>query len=160
MVESTDPRTDAGAQGWASASSCPVDAGNGCDPVNGREWTTNKADLQFACVFDLRPQYGGVGKDCTDKKYTGACDCAPNAINSNTQLCNGTLQVAGKAYPSLREMEIAHALSRIEPEWGGQGIVSSLCPIHVQEQAPGDPLYGYRPAITLLINRVGHQLSM
>jgi hypothetical protein len=159
MVESTDPRTDAGAQGWANASSCSPDAGNTCDPINGREWATAKNDLQFSCVFDLRPQYGGVGKDCTDPKYNGACDCVANAINSNTQLCQGTTQVSGKAYPSLREMEIAHAMSQVDWDLGGQGIVSSLCPIHVQEQSPGDPLYGYRPAVTLLLNRIGPQLA-
>ena len=152
MIEDTNARTVQGV--YANASKCPPTASNNCDPVNGREWTTNKGDLQFSCIFDLRPQYGGVGKDCTNAKYLGACDCAPNALNAQTQLCDTTtptLQIYGKAYPSIRELSIAHAL-------GTQGIVSSLCPIHVTEASVGDPLYGYRPAVLALLARAGESI--
>jgi hypothetical protein len=44
-------------------------------------------------------------------------------------------------------MVIAHKM-------GKQGIVSSLCPIHVAEQGTGDPLYGYRPAVNTIVNRL------
>jgi hypothetical protein len=40
---------------------------------------------------------------------------------------------------------------------GQQGIVSSLCPIHVTDMSANgtsDPLYGYRPAVTAIINRL------
>jgi hypothetical protein len=152
MIEDWNARTTQGV--YANASQCPPGSANDCDPVNGREWTTNKGDLQFSCVFDIRPQYGGVGKDCTDTKYTGACDCAPNALNAGTQLCDTTtptLQIYGKAYPSVREMIIAKAM-------GPQGIVSSLCPIHVTEGSAGDPLYGYRPAVLALLARASQSI--
>jgi hypothetical protein len=42
---------------------------------------------------------------------------------------------------------------------GGQGIVSSLCPIHVTEQGANDPLYGYRPAVNAIVNRLKTALS-
>jgi hypothetical protein len=42
---------------------------------------------------------------------------------------------------------------------GGQGVVSSLCPIHVTEQTPGDPLYGYRPAIGSIVSHFSGVLS-
>jgi hypothetical protein len=38
---------------------------------------------------------------------------------------------------------------------GNQGVVSSLCPIHTSDNASGDdPLYGYRPAVNALIDRM------
>jgi hypothetical protein len=147
MIESMDPRTT-NAGNWATISNCPATSPTTCDPINGREWNTGKGDLQLACRFDIRPQYGGVGKDCTNPKYTGSCDCASGNPLLNATLCDPntpTLQIYGKAYPSIREMVIAHAL-------GPQGIVSSLCPIHVAE-TKGDPLYGYRPAVNAIVAR-------
>jgi hypothetical protein len=179
MVENWDPRTTPGSV-WsaeehgplagnimANASSCPPTTGGSvkgqplCDPINGREWATNKGDLQFSCIFDLTPQYGGTGKDCSQAEYSGACDCATGALNAGTQLCDSatpTLQVYGKAYPSVREMVIAKAMSNSAA--GNQGIVSSLCPIHVTDQSGGnDPLFGYRPAVNAIINRLKASLS-
>jgi hypothetical protein len=174
MIEDWNPRTGGGPLNespWqasgvlANYSKCPPQGGTpqglGCDPINGGEWSPNKQDLQFACIFDLRPQFGGTGKDCTQSQYTGACDCAANALNSGTQLCDkttSTLQIYGKAYPSVREMIIAKAMST--SPIGNQGIVSSLCPIHVTDNAQkNDPLWGYRPAVNAIINRLKKSLS-
>ena len=185
MVENWDPRLTQGsvlsaeekgplqANVMVNASNCPPPAAGQntgtvagqplCDPINGREWSTNKEDLEFSCIFDLKPQYGGTGKDCTNPDYMGACDCAPGGINSATQLCDSvtpTLQVYGKAYPSIREMVIAKAMSTGKTN---QGIVSSLCPIHVTAAAgqtpQSDPLYGYNPAVNAIINRLKNSLS-
>jgi hypothetical protein len=152
MIESTAPRTQNTAS-WANVSSCPPGSPASCDPINGREWNSNKGDLQTACIFDIRPLYAGVGKDCTSAKYIGACDCMSANPLLNSTLCDAnvpTLQIYGKAYPSVREMVIARAMAQ---QGGGQGIVSSLCPIHVTEQGPGDPLYGYRPAVRAIVAR-------
>jgi hypothetical protein len=180
MIENWDPRTTPGAV-WsaeehgplagnimANASACPPTMGGSvkgqalCDPINGREWATSKGDLQFSCIFDITPQYGGTGKDCSNAEYTGACDCSTTSINNGTQLCDSatpTLQVYGKAYPSVREMVIAKAMSN-SPNNLDQGIVSSLCPIHVSDNAGGnDPLFGYRPAVNAIINRLKASLS-
>ncbi|HLK39279.1 MAG TPA: hypothetical protein VKU41_21110 [Polyangiaceae bacterium] len=153
MIESTQPRTPGNLPpGVVNASHCPPgSSADTCDPINGREWDTKKEDLQFACVFDLP-----APKECTDPKFTAACDCGSESFNTQTQLCQQsggqytTKQIRGKAYPSVREMIIAHAM-------GTQGLVSSLCPIHVQPangDNPRDPLYGYRPAINTIINRL------
>ena len=48
----------------------------------------------------------------------------------------------------------AHAMANQNAAAGGQGIVSSLCPIHVTEQGTGDPLYGYRPAVNAIVDRL------
>jgi hypothetical protein len=147
-------------------SQCPsASAPDTCDPINGREWDTGKGDLEFACIFDIRPQYNMVGKDCGNAAYTGACDCSMNSQSRDTPLCSKTggnnpdqkgytdLQVNGKAYPSVREMVIAHKM-------GAQGIASSLCPIHVSDNMAGDdPLYGYRPAVNAIVNRLKNSLN-
>jgi hypothetical protein len=164
MIESeVDRTTNTGS--WANASNCPSNnnatAGNRCDPMNGREWNTGNGDLELACIFDIRPQYGGTGKDCTSQKYTGACDCAAGNPIGNNVLCDTTtptLQIYGKAYPSVREMVLAHAMAQENAEIGGQGIVSSLCPIHVTEASAGDTLYGYRPAVYAMVKHFAHVL--
>jgi hypothetical protein len=145
MLESTDPR---------AGSQCPPTAADNCDPINGREWDTKKQDLQFACIFDLAEP-----KDCTQPQYFGACDCAQGALNSNTPLCQRDatgqytqIQVRGKAYPSIRELSVARAL-------GARSVVASICPIHTAEAVPGDPLYGYRPAIQSLVDRLASTLQ-
>jgi hypothetical protein len=40
-----------------------------------------------------------------------------------------------------------------------QVIVGSICPIHARETAPGDPLYGYRPTLQALVDRVSSALA-
>ncbi|MDP9035734.1 MAG: hypothetical protein M3O50_13095 [Myxococcota bacterium] len=153
MLESTAERTSRGVM--ANASTCPATAADNCDPINGREWATGKGDLQFACIFKLP-----TPKDCTSPAFAGACDCSAGSATAGTPLCqsggvgpggHGTAQVYGKAYPSVREMVIARAMKE-------QGIVSSLCPIHETEQRLDDPLYGYRPAVSAIIDRVKFSL--
>jgi hypothetical protein len=183
MVENWDPRLTPGsvvsaaehgpypASIMANASQCPPVSGgsvkgpNGyelCDPINGRESrTAQQPDLQFSCIFDITPQYGGIGKDCSQPEYQGACDCAVGALDTATQLCDSvtpTLQVFAKAYPPVRELIIAKAMSTSAA--GNQGIVSSVCPIHVTDQASGsDPLYGYRPAVNAILERIGPSIG-
>jgi hypothetical protein len=46
MLESETPR---------AGSACPPTAADNCDPINGREWTTNKGDLYrpaFTALID------------------------------------------------------------------------------------------------------------
>jgi hypothetical protein len=43
---------------------------------------------------------------------------------------------------------------------GNQGIVSSMCPIHTTESAPGDPVFGYRPAVNVIVNRLKNALQV
>jgi hypothetical protein len=149
MLESEAPR----------ATSCPPTSADNCDPMNGREWDTQKADLQFACIFQLL-----APKDCTQPQFTGACDCAAGSNTANTPLCqkdaNGdytTTQINGKAYPALAELEVAHAMAT-QPS-GVQSIVSSLCPIHTLPSSATDPVYGYRPAMNAIVDRLKVDLS-
>jgi hypothetical protein len=158
MLESETPR---------SGLNCNQNSNDNCDPINGREWDTGKKDLQFSCTFPLVDPSTGTAapKDCTQMAYKGACDCDPASNSRNTQLCqkvNGaytTTQINGKAYPSVREMIIAHQMANSPA--GVQGIVSSLCPIHTNLQGGAtDPLYGYRPAANAIVNRLKSSLAV
>jgi hypothetical protein len=153
MLESEDPR---------AASACPPNSADTCDPINGREWGTNKGDLQFSCIFQL-----AAPKDCSQPQYLGACDCydGPGSMNPNGKpLCTKAggaytaTQTYGKAYPSVREMVIAHAMA--DQAAGVQGIASSLCPIHTTASGAADPVFGYRPAVNAIINRLKNALSV
>jgi hypothetical protein len=132
MLESIDPR----------AGLPPPSSSNDADPVHGREWTTGGNFMQYACTFPLKAAH-----DCNDPQYASFCDCSadlatpPPVCDPNTP----TLQIKAKTYPTIRELVVARAL-------GTRAAVSSLCPIHIQEAQPNDPLYGYRPAITGIID--------
>jgi hypothetical protein len=151
MLESEDPR----------ATNCtPPNAADNCDPINGREWATSKQDLQYACIFTLP-----MPKDCTQPQFAGACDCEPNSNSGQTPLCQTdatgkytNIQIKGKAYPDISELVVAHAMA--DQVSGVQGIVSSLCPIHTTATSPSDPVYGYRPAVNAIINRLKNALSV
>jgi hypothetical protein len=183
MIESTAARTNNTGL-WANTATstnqagCQLDstgaAPAGCDPINGAEFNTKNEDLEFSCTFPLIDATGGTvqpfQKDCTAMQFTQACDCAPSSLDTGSQLCSATtttMQVNGKAYPSVREMIIAHAMAT--ETFNGysynQGVVSSLCPIHLDVgqsvmQAQADPLFGYNPAMNALIARMAPALGL
>jgi hypothetical protein len=153
MLESSDPR----------ATGCPPTSNDYCDPINGREYLTSggtvagKQDMEFACIFPFVDPTTGqpAPKNCALPQYADACDCVAGDIHQDTPLCAKdatgaytTTQLNGKAYPALRELEVAHGM-------GAQGIVSSLCPIHPSPVGGlTDPLFGYRPAVNSIVNRL------
>jgi hypothetical protein len=143
MIQSIAPRPGLAKGGDAKAPR----GDNGTDPIHGREWNTNKRDLQYACTFDLpRP------RDCSTP---GSCDCGNvnGGPESNTPLCasdGSPTQVKAKAYPTIRELEVVRAL-------GDQGIAASLCPIQLTQ--PDAPDYGYKPAVAAIIERLKNVLN-
>lgn len=152
------------------------------DTVSGPDWVTNApnvvqpggampfaVDREYACIFRIvDPKTGNPApRDCTNEASADACDC-PNdaaklpAASSIPPVCNATTptqQDFAKVYPTPRELLLAKKMSN---EVGGgklnQGIVASLCPIDVTEQGAGDPLYGYRPAVTAIVERLKNAL--
>jgi hypothetical protein len=144
------------------------------DPYNGGEWITNQGahldlnvDREYACIFKLvDPTTGAPApRDCskTNGQYTVpangyACDCSSTGLASNelSPVCdpmNPNSQLYAKAYPTIRELNLANKL-------GANGIVSSICPIDVADNAAGDdPLFGYRPAVSSIINRLKNALT-
>ena len=170
MVESYMPRTAIPVPPNAFPVASPT-APEGTDPISGREWTTNSTaaehrgvlvDAEYACTFKLAQP-----RDCSDAATQAdpvlqtECDCQPPNPNTGTftpdeipGVCNSvtpTQQDFAKAYPTVREILLARLLGEVSG--ANPGVVSSICPIHDTEVAPGDPLYGYRPAIDALIDR-------
>jgi hypothetical protein len=156
-------------------SATPVGGNLDPDPVNGREWITNSGshslpvDREYACIFQLPPSsqrdcstLGGSGGSSTIEY--NSCDCTgtgdtpeqipPLCAKTSTDgtitssVSDYTVQTYAKAYPTIRELMLANMM-------GSQGSVSSLCPIHTVDNAAGDdPLYGYRPAVNSIVNRI------
>jgi len=156
MLESFSPRTG-----------IPVVGSGTTDPINGGDWVTNtganhvlNVDREYACTFDLVDQNGTPQtRDCTQAQYENFCDCphaSGLAANQLPPICNPmvqTQQTGAKAYPTIRELLLAKLM-------GTQGIVSSICPIHVADNAAhDDPLYGYRPAVAVIIDRLKNALT-
>ncbi len=157
MIESYQPRTGVGMPGTP----------NNTDPINGHDWITDtgtghilQVDREFACTFPLVDATGAPApRDCTLLQNQNLCDC-PHTAGSLTAaqlppICDETTitkQTGAKAYPTIRELFLAKLL-------GPQGIVASICPEHVTEQMPGDPRWGYRPAIGILISRLTPVIS-
>ena len=132
MIESITPR--AGLPGTT--------AQNGADPIHGREWKTTLSpaglDLQYACTFPLP-----TPKNCNLPANAQTCECGGTASGpEGPPICNGSLQVRGKTYPTIRQLRVAKGL-------GIQGIVGSLCAVDASS-----PSYGYRPVIDALLQRL------
>jgi hypothetical protein len=161
MIESYQPR---------AGLPDPTSADN-ADPESGREWTTdtnpanngNFVDLEFACTFPLT-----TPRDCTLAANAASCDCPTTAGTTwehgyTPPLCGGagslntgvpqTTQIAAKAYPTIRETELVDLM-------GAQGVLGSVCPILVTDNAEGDdPTYGYRPAVAEIIAKLAPVLT-
>jgi hypothetical protein len=151
------------------------------DPVNGREWITDQeavpangsdngghilqVDRQYACTFKLQ-----TARDCTLAQNNAySCDC-PNKNNMSLthqqipSVCDDmipTQQDFAKAYPTVRELTLAHMMAQVgNTTEGGQGVVSSICPQDVNDNTTmDDPLYGYRPAVAAIIDRLKTELT-
>jgi hypothetical protein len=139
-------------------------------------------DRQFACIFQLPPADQRDCAALAGNTIEGnSCDCVPGDKDKTTPWSSGgaptvtgntsdevpplcakqssdgsitsavgdyTVQVYGKAYPTIRELMLANMM-------GSQGIVSSICPIHTVDSSTGDdPLYGYRPLVDVLVERM------
>jgi hypothetical protein len=123
-----------------------IAAGNS---YNGGERTISSLDeLQYACIFPL-----GAGRDCSDPTVVG-CDCTDPTNDSPLCAANPndggqrTLQIAAKAYPSPRTMQVVKGL-------GDQGILTSICPSEIGDASLPD--YAYRPVVQAVFERIaGH----
>ncbi|HEX3770745.1 MAG TPA: hypothetical protein VHV30_07775 [Polyangiaceae bacterium] len=162
MVEDFQPRTGA-AMPTGGFPVFPATANVGADPINGREWvtkTTQGVDLEYACTFKLAQP-----RDCSnaanDEPLSEECDCdAVTTGGGIPAVCNQSNpqeQDFAKAYPTIRELLLAKLLGQVDG--ANAGIVSSLCPIHTTEQGTGDPLFGYRPAMTSIVNELRNALG-
>jgi hypothetical protein len=170
MVESYQPRTGVTVPPAGFGVSPPT-AAEGTDPISGREWTTNSkspahqgllVDREYACTFKLQtPRQCDNAATSRDATLVDSCDCQPPSgatpftPDEVPAVCNGTVptqQDYAKAYPTIRELLLAKLLGDVPG--ANQGVISSICPIHTVEAMPGDPVFGYRPAMTVLLDRL------
>jgi hypothetical protein len=145
MIESPDARPN-----------LPDDAAS----INGNEWTTNYADLQYACIFDLPPD---SQKECTELDARVNCDCrepgdkplCAEGVAPSDEGDPNTRQVKAKAYPGTRIFQVLNGL-------GEQGIPASICPAQLalaEGQTADDKDYGYTPAVFAIIDRLKTKLG-
>ena len=147
MWESQEART--GGESPATGTKlAPSTAGFGADPISGHEQPDLAGTLQFACTFPLLAPIECKGKS--------ECDCFDPAGNPLCQSASGdytTQQVAGKAFPGLRQLSVLKGIEK-------QAIVASVCPANMEEAGSQDaPDFGYRPAIGALIDRLKEKLG-
>jgi hypothetical protein len=178
MVESYNQRTGVPVPpgGFAVADQSQPE---GSDPISGREWTTDSVmaehtgllvDREYACIFKLEKVRDCSGPATTaDPTLQDSCDCQPpdkGGAFTHAQIpavCNDstpTQQDSAKAYPTIRELELAHLLGAVPG--ANVGIISSLCPIHTTDMGTAsapDPLFGYRPAMNAIIAALSKTLA-
>lgn len=131
MIESTSPRS--------GTSKLTQESLPGSNAINGHDFAST-SNLEHVCTFPLDPPVTSGG-DCTDCT-TAECD---------NPLCDGTTQIAAKAYPGLRELAVLRGLK-------DQGIFASICPASTDKSK--DPeIYGYAPAVRTIIERLKEKLK-
>jgi hypothetical protein len=107
--------------------------------------------LQYACTFPLDPPVDCPALGDVAAGETAVCDCTYYGTASyQNPLCNGLQQIGGKAYPSIRQLQVLRDLGR-------NSIVASICPKEVSNQAALD--FGYRPAMTAIATRLALELA-
>ena len=164
MVESLVPRS--GLPGPTAATNA--------DTFTGHEYNTAREDFEYACIYPL-PTSRPCACDPTSAtyascKYQHPNDCCDTSFKADgaggpgddfhKPVCNGTTQVAAKAYPGLREIEVLHdyALTNAAAAVRGNSIVASICPKDLSSE-PSSPGYGYNPAVSTLIDRIKTSLK-
>jgi hypothetical protein len=154
MIESVDPRPTGAAHPLIPSAAVVAPGGDPTNPINGSEQaaTASREDLQFACVYELDPVVSA--SECDDN--ADSCDCNSDEFDKQSPLCEDVTstatgsQVKGKAYPSLRELEVLRAV-------GSRAVVASACPKNVTPEGDdpsGDRDYGYNPALHALADRM------
>jgi hypothetical protein len=117
------------------------------NPINGHEFTIDTRmgrgfELQYACIFPLITPRNCIGQ---------VCDCHPLYPGGKRPLCQAedgsydTIQYRAKAYPGLRQLAVLKGL-------GDNAIAASICARNVTD--PSRPDYGYRPALSALLDRL------
>lgn len=153
MRESPDERS-----GTNPITKAKIVASSSTDPeanaINGHEQVNvGNRDLQYACTF-LLPE--PVVCDQATLNANKGCDCFADELPTNRSVCNppeggaaDITQYYGKAYPALRELEVAQQLGR-------RTVLGSVCARNTQDDAAAD--YGYRPVFGALGQRIAQTL--
>lgn len=163
MVESIEPRTgraDLPSQRNDRAK-VSITAGPTWNSINGYDYdtsvgTTPNNDLQYACIFSLRPFDGELtAEECNADG--SVCDCSTLSGPLDRPLCRRAAgavgdggQYFGRAYPSTRTLEILKG-------FGDNAITASICPKVTDQERPD---FGYTPAVLAIADRVSEKLGV
>ena len=189
MIETTEPRQGSHPHGAlagnASFALQPPTAARGASLINGHEWNTGRADLQFACTFSLEQPITSATSDetrnCVAADYcAGAADpvkCArefvgcsckgaadPTAYTENSPLCQkadgtySTTQTGAKAYPCIRQLQTLRMFYE-QTGKSNNAIVGSICPKDLTYARRTEGGYGYNPAVASLVDRLKEKLG-
>jgi hypothetical protein len=124
----------------------------GGNPINGNEYQpASFNDLQYACTFRLP-----ASVECASAPDEQSCDCKPNLRGTGKPLCNGTQQIAAKAYPGTRHLQVLKGVSQTTLQ-KDNAIVASICPKILDDQTRA--AYGYNPAVASIIDALKVQLG-
>jgi hypothetical protein len=140
MIPSIDPRS--GSNPITGTPILPPDSTT-LNAINGHEWDTQGYDIQTTCIFPLP-----VSRDCSVEVDACSGDCDHGGVTN--PLCDGTEQIAAKAYPAPRNIQVVQGM-------GDRGVLSSICPSNLT--TPGSADFGYRSALRSLVERVSPRLG-
>jgi hypothetical protein len=165
MVESLEPRP--GIPGPTAAATA--------DPIVGHDYNTAYEDFEYACIFKFPTprtcQCSASNTDFAFCQYQHPNECCNLTYGAdgrggpggsyNKPVCQGSDQVAAKAYPGQREIAVLHdyatGVTYASSAAIGNSIVASICP----KDLTGDTAaagYGFNPAIDAIISRMAEKL--
>ena len=116
--------------------------------INGHETNTHNRALQAACIMPRQ-----TPKVCDEAAFNAdtGCRCFQEDLVDNNALCQPpgggaptTTQHFEAAYPGIRHLQLLKAL-------GDNAVTASICP---KVFTPGEPDFGYRPAMRSLAARL------
>jgi hypothetical protein len=141
MIESNKPRS--GVNPFTGDPILPPDSAT-LNAINGHEYDIEPTygDLEYACTFPL-PMPRPGGEDCSGANSPDMTDPVCDPLDPTTQ-------IAAKAYPGLRQLEVIQGI-------GAQGVVASICPKNQTDATRAD--YAYRPAMQAVLERVAGRLA-
>jgi hypothetical protein len=148
MIESIKPRS--GVNPATGTSIAPPSAGLLAAPINGHEYVTNDADLEYACIYPL-----AAPKDCSTSALGCECDDVSAGYTADDPVCQDASgaytksQGYARAFPGTRELEVMKDL-------GNQSVVASICAKSLSNGASS--AFGYNAAMTALVRRLGSVL--
>jgi hypothetical protein len=138
MVESTTPRSGTDPITGALLGLTSTNALNGHD----RTIAEPPGDIEYACIIPLvQPIDESQGSGDCSSNPTDNPLCAPNPSDGG----KNTLRTGAKAYPGVKHLAIARGM-------GAQGIAASMCFAQTTDLVAPD--FGYRPAMTSILDRV------
>ena len=143
MIESVEPRTGTHPLTGEALADPSTPLGNS---INGSEWPTNQADLQYACVFKLPDPINCSTSSCVCTEHNRSPLCYDEATGAY-----GTEQFRAQAYPGRRQLSVLKGI-------GDQAVVASICAANTTDGQAGD--FGYLPAMQALIERLRTNLKM